>query len=287
VRPILWILAIALTSGPAATRDPALPALGHHVAEGLPSSSASDSCREPQEWAVKGTRKPVYNNKIFTQGFTYITEWREDSSTNSRAVSAEDRKLRDSLSVEVGYALANALTMWGSSLLLVRHELPAPLRAYVDTMSQCAGGVCRYTAPQAVRVNCRAHASLVIELYRSAPLDSSAEVAQAQLRGRTILLNARFPFVFRANLFTIRDGAGGVSLVPVIAHELGHTFGLAHAPTGEMSLMAESMIDRVATRFASAYDANALATVLSHHIDGAPPGFFAFEDCRGLKVGPP
>jgi hypothetical protein len=149
------------------------------------------------QWAREAAKKPVYNNQIFSKAITYGIEW--------PGVPHVSQKERQDFEDALGQALQNALTQWGSTLLLIRSRLTPPLRSYLENALFCTPGSCQYNAPPAVRVSCKENASLIFMIYApgGAPFPGAEDgaVARAQVAGRTILLNLRsYRFIYDQHL---------------------------------------------------------------------------------------
>lgn len=191
----------------------------------LSRASSDSQCVEDSTWLGRRAHMPVYNNSIFTKGFTYTVEWAGDS-TSLAPRRAEFDRLRE----DIRQAFGSALTYWGVSLLLVRRELDSPLSRHIESSLACDGGNCVYNAPPADRVRCRRNASIAVVIYGAGgptfPAPQRYVVAQSAKPGRTVLLNSQeFDFGFDQRLFTIWGARRRLNLTAVLAHELGHSFG--------------------------------------------------------------
>jgi hypothetical protein len=237
-------------------------------------------CNDPA-WAVREAHKPIYNNEILTKAITYSIEW-----PGNPKIPTSKKALLESA---IGQALQSALTEWGSSLLIIRKDLDEHLKHYLENTLLCKPGSCQYTASPAVQVTCRQNASLLFLVYARGgdpfPNLEDGAVARAQVQGRTILLNiASYSFLYDQHLFAALRNDGRINLTAVIAHEMGHSFGLSHAGSGEQSIMLESFSGSSISRFPTARDARKFAEVLSHFIEASKPGEFEAVKCQGLKV---
>jgi hypothetical protein len=111
-------------------------------------------------------------------------------------------------------------------------------------------------------------------------------VARAQVAGRTILLNLKsYTFIYDQHLFAILNIRSLINLTAVVAHELGHSFGLSHAAPGQKSIMLPNLTGMVLARIPTARDGNEFAMILGQFISGGNAGEFASVECQGLKVG--
>lgn len=233
------------------------------VAEGV--------CVEPRQWAVNFTGKPVSRNAIFTQGFSVLI-------TGLNAT--EDRD------IDVRQAFGHALTYWVSALQKARSELDPELQKFLADSFQCsAGGTCLLTPPQVVRRYCQEAAMFQVRWLRSAGPEFAGQddvlLAKAAVQGRTLLLNAA------RHRFQLKPGSGAKSsdgqfnLVAVLAHELGHAFGLPDVLDGTPSIMSAT-VSGMSDEPTNA-DAKRLARELLKEIQGSPPGVISLDQCAGLS----
>jgi Matrixin len=232
-------------------------------------------------WATEAAKKPVYNNQIFSKAITYEVEW----PGTSRLTSKEKADFEDGL----GLALQSALTEWGATLLLIRSQLPPTLRSYLENSLFCTPGSCQYNAPPAVRVSCKENASLVFLIYAPGgaafPNAEDGAVARAQVAGRTILLNMRsYRFIYDQHLFAILNDRSWINLTAVVAHELGHSFGLSHATPSEKSIMLANLTGMTQPRYPTSRDGKQFAEILAQFVSGRNAGEFSSLECQGLKV---
>ena len=114
------------------------------------------------------------------------------------------------------------------------------------------------------------------------PGDSSY-LAKAQIEGRTVFLNAadhRFGYALNRQI-----AAGAYDLIRVLAHELGHSFGLQDEYLGtEVPLI---MNPDTKPMEITERDATAFASALEKSVKGTTPGYFNATQCGGLRVRPP
>lgn len=250
------------------TREPSHP---------LPSRSASD-CVETHPWASRDGQRPIYNNRLFAKAFPYV-------------VIGADSAASDDLRQAIAQGLQNALTQWGAALLANRAILSPRLRAYVESMLLCDRGTCQYTAPPAVEMRCEQHAAMVIRVYNvHFPAPQRWVGGMARKPGRTILLNAaEFTPAYDQYQFTMwrTTPPYTANITAVLAHELGHSFGLSHADPREASIMVPSLSDLATRRFVTPRDGRRFADVLSRDVLLGSPGEFTLDDCDGVSVGPP
>jgi hypothetical protein len=234
-------------------------------------------CYEPKRVAVNFSLKPVYNNKIFTRGFTFYLDVIGNAPTD---ISTED----------VSRAFGAALTLWASKLLALRPKLDPQLASYVDASLARSSKAILFVPPQVVQVDCPENALMIVKLYkvrdRKLFPQNSGYVAKAQLEGRTILLNG-LDFQFRSDLDTrmfLKDNK--INLTTIFAHEIGHSFGLSdiNGNNEAVSIMnADNIIDNLAGG-PTDNDGLAFVEVLRKTITGSRPGEFNPSECAGLRL---
>lgn len=241
------------------------------IAHHQPGPFALGLCYEPRAWAVAFTGRPVSRNQIFTQGFSIFV------ATGNRQGTAMP---------DVREAFGHALTLWTAALQRIRDELDPELRAFIDrSISRSAtGGYTLLTPPQAVRRFCKETATFevrwVTDRGPAFPEEDQHILAKAQFQGRTVLVNA-IDYGFSLDLKTVRADDGTHSLVSIMAHELGHAFGIGHDHTSPTSIMSPNA-SRM-SRDPTDEDARQLARVLLQEIKGLAPGEVSFAACEGLS----
>ena len=105
-------------------------------------------------------------------------------------------------------------------------------------------------------------------------------VAKAHLEGRTVFVNARNRS-FRSDLVMRKVKENNtVNLATILAHELGHAFGLKDEATG-ISIMSSNM-KNIAFE-PTTEDALRLVSILKKNIQGAKAGEFNPTTCAGLS----
>jgi hypothetical protein len=235
-------------------------------------------CAERYKWQYEDyTKKYFFVNQVFSKGFgLYISVEGAKRPTKSQT---------DSVGNMIGAAFRTALTNWGVALIMVKDKLPVELKNYIDDNTFKDGGRSLYNAPQVFNVDCPEDANFVIRVYIPACKkfpDVKQVLAKAQISGRAIMMNMQSQkVIYNQRFFDVQDGMNNYNLVPILAHELGHCFGLQHS-SGYASIMAATALQL--SRFPTAKDGLNFATILQTQITGAAPGFFSPTECVGLKT---
>jgi len=233
-------------------------------------------CHEPFQMAVNFSLKPVYNNKIFTRGFSFYLDV---VGANPDSVSA----------AEFSRAFGAALTLWASKLLALRPKLDPQLASYVDSVLARSTSYTLFTPPQVVQVSCPENAVMIVKLYKVRENNlfpaNSGYIAKAQLEGRTILLNG-VDFQFRTDFDTrmfLKNNQ--INLTTVFAHELGHCFGLPDLDDSQnISVMNANNIANDQAGSPTDNDGIEFVNILQQMVTGARPGEFKAEECAGLRL---
>ena len=237
-----------------------------------------DGCYDPPQFAVNWGPEPVADNRIFTRGFSFFLE---SDHTGSPVTDAPKAPPPDS----VRLAFGTALTAWVSALDKIRDSLSGPLGAYVRGIRSCGGRFCMIAPPQVIAVRCRANALFVVRWVRMRneyfPPGQESYVAKAQIEGRTVVMNGA-DHAYRSDLTMreITDTSGHVRLATVLAHELGHAFGLDHVDS-----TTSVMYYKLDASEPTVGDAWRFAAVLERRILGSAPGAFDLTACAGLQIG--
>lgn len=233
-------------------------------------------CHEPFKMAVNFNLKPVYNNKVFTRGFTFYLDVIGPGSQESPEDFAR--------------AFGAALTLWASKLLALRPKLPPNLASFVDSALSKSKSFTLFTPPQVIQVDCPENAVMIVKLYKTRPTGlfpaGSGYIAKAQLEGRTILLNGvdfQFRTDFDTSMFLKNDH---LNLTTVFAHELGHCFGLDDIDLGSdtSSVMNPDDIAQNKAGGPTDYDGLEFVRILERVVSGARPGEFDPTKCAGLRL---
>jgi hypothetical protein len=245
----------------------------------------SDSCKEPRQFAVAFDYGTPLNNKIFTNGFSFYVRVSGRPPTGFDLEKAAE---------EVLASFGRALTIWTAALHHNDALLTVATRAFIRARtSTSSGGYVLLTPPQVVRLVCPHTATFVVEFNFGGDETFPARtlfftLAKARLEGRTIALNMRDVTCFRtmpeyiAGQLALRDERC-VNLLPILTHELGHAFGIAHIPNKNgLALMNPALSDRATVPTQS--DISALVAALERSVTGARAGELEFREAAGLRA---
>lgn len=228
-------------------------------------------CFEPRQWAVAYTGNAVSRNELFTKGFSvYVAGLGEPGDGVP----------------DVRQSFGHAITLWMSALLRIRAELHPELKVFVEESFHCGKTACVLTPPQVVRRYCQPTAMFLLRWVEREgdgfSQDEQALLAKAQVEGRTLLINAAdHRFDMRLGGFPRLEG-DRYNLINILAHELGHAFGLPDRYDAEPSIMSASV--RGMSKEPTDDDARRLAQVLLKEIKGSPPGEINLAGCAGLRA---
>lgn len=229
-------------------------------------------CTEPVQFAVNWSLAPAMPNTVFTRGFAVFVE------THPAHAQAPPLDVRG--------GLGTALTVWTSGLVKYKDKLAPTIGAYLQTTVSRSDRFMLVTPPQVIEVKCKENASMIVRVSTARGGDFSLAdkgyLAKSQIEGRTVLLNAadhRFDYTL-----TRQVKAGDFDLIWVLAHELGHSFGLPDeylGPATPSIMNPDSHPLEITER-----DAVALARSLERSVQGTNPGYFNATQCGGLRVAP-
>lgn len=237
-----------------------------------PGTLTGSVCYEPTQWAANWSPDPVYRNDIFTKGFSFFLQ--QEMASGAQATSIPDVRL----------AFGTAMTMWITALNRVKDQLDPELQKYITGITSCSSKYCLITPPQVVQSSCKENTMFLVEwVSKVTDIFTASEsnyVAKAHLEGRTVFVNARNRS-FRSDLVMRKVKENNtVNLATILAHELGHAFGLKDEATG-ISIMSSNM-KNIAFE-PTTEDALRLVSILKKNIQGAKAGEFNPTTCAGLS----
>ena len=239
-------------------------------------------CREPRKIAVEFNYAAPFGNRIFTNGFAYSIQIAGEPPANFDKTKFGE---------EVRSAFQGAISLWTFSMSDRDALLTPAVRAFIRGRTRTAGsGYTLLTPPQVIQIECPHAATFTIQLsFAEGGLFPSSQplLAKAQVEGRTIALNMRRYKCFRSDMtydankqLALGLAGGCINLVPVLAHELGHAFGIGHlGKPGSASLMDAVLSPAALTP--TDEDISALVAVLEKSITGASPGSLDFAASEG------
>lgn len=242
----------------------------------------SATCKEPRQFAVAFDYGTPLNNKILTNGFSFYLRVRGTPPSGFDQEQAAD---------DILFSFGRALSIWMSALQDNPALMTPATRAFISSRtSRSSGGYTLFTPPQVVRLRCPHTAVFVVELNfggdTTFPKSMFLTLAKARLEGRTIALNLRDVRCFKSmpdmheGQFTLRDSQC-VNLLPILTHELGHAFGIAHIDTVTGIALMNPVLSEQAT-VPTRPDVIALIAALERSVTGARPGELEFRESTGL-----
>lgn len=242
------------------------------------SFSQNINCNESNRWKFEDyTQKPIFANQIFTKGFGVYVLFQSKKKP--------DKFIRDSIENSILNGFRVALTNWGIALVMNKDSLSAEIKKYLDNYSFENGNNYTYNAPMVFKVDCIENANFVIQVYFKKGKkfkDDKSVLAKAQIKGRTIIVNMQTHLIcYKQGLFDVYFPNNEFNIVPILAHELGHCFGLIHDTSG-LSIMA--ITTKNIARYPTQKDGLNFTKILVLKLRGTNPGYFNPTECAGLKA---
>jgi Matrixin len=244
----------------------------------------SSYCSETRQVAVSFDYKTPFSNRILTNGFSFYIRV---SGTRPDSFDLE------SFCSQVRNAFQSGISLWTASLQDHDHLLTEPVRRFIETRSmKSQNGYWLLIPPQVIELRCPQSATFVVDLSfgnRSLFPRPPLVLAKAQTEGRTIALNVLDFRCFRAELlfdtdrqltFELPDNC--INLVPIMAHEIGHAFGIMHIDDPAEHALMDSRFSRDAL-MPTDCDVVALVAALHHSVTGSAPGVLTFVSSNGVQ----
>lgn len=247
------------------------------------SDFESEYCVEPQQFAAEFDYGAPLSNKILTNGFSLYMKTVGDFS---------DEQLM-SISKDVYSAFSTALTLWLTGLRDNNHLVDEVTRTFLDSrVSTTTSGHQLFLPPQVIQVQCPDTAVFQVMIIGSGSNffeKNRRFLAKAQIEGRTIALNfVTFPcqqtevkFYGEKKNPRYLVSPGCINLLPIVAHELGHAFGIEHLDENGLDDLMDSKLKQAALK-PSIRDLEAFAEVLKKSIVGDKPGELQFKASDGV-----
>jgi hypothetical protein len=241
-------------------------------------------CSEPRQVAVAFDYKAPLSNKILTNGFSFYIRL---------SGNKPDTFDLNSFRKEVRSGFQHAVSVWTSALQDRKHLLTADIARFIESrISRSQNGYILLTPPQVIELACPHAATFIVDLsfddralFPRPPL----VLAKAQTEGRTIALNVLDIWCFRSEWrfdeknqlpFELSDRC--LNLIPIMTHELGHAFGIAHIDDPRAHAIMDSRFSRDAL-VPTERDVIEFVSVLSRTISGGAPGEIAMVSSSGVQ----
>lgn len=244
----------------------------------------ADFCSEPRQVAVAFNYEAPLRNRILTNGFSFHVRHVGTVPPGFNAGTFND---------ELRSGFQTGLSLWMIAMQDRDAMLTPAVRQFIKgRVSTSSNGYTLFTPPQVIRLRCPQAATFVVELHfgtTAAFPRFPLALARAQVEGRTIALNMsvapcyRSEYVLGPNKQPRFELPGScVNLIPILAHELGHAFGLDHSDVAGVASLMDSQFSREALS-PTDRDTAALVAQLERSINGAAPGVFQLVESSGVR----
>ena len=246
-------------------------------------SLPSTFCHEPRQIAVAFDYNHPFDNHIFTNGFSFVT------TLIGRPPKGFDT---EQFTKDLRNGFQFGVSAWTTGLAAHDELLSPAAKQFIATRTSTSNNFKLLIPPQVVALQCRLNATFVVALVFEDPAlfpKYPLALARAKIEGRTIALNMsgipcfHTELRYDAHVQPVFETANGcVNLIPILTHELGHAFGLAHPDSPGVHSVMDSYFSRDALA-PTTLDIARLADVLNESIEGAAPGKLQFISSSGVR----
>jgi predicted Zn-dependent protease len=244
---------------------------------GLFTKRSSSICIESNKWKYSDySQKPLFPNEVFAKGFSVYFNF---VGKNTRIYN-EEKEIKQSIL----QAFQVAITNWGVSLM-INNNVDSSIKNYIQNYSFKQGNNFLYNAPIVFSVDCPGDANFILNIYFPGgnKFPGGKELlGKSQIKGRTIFINMHdYQMVYNQRLFSIKDASGNLNIVPILLHELGHSFGLIHNNV-KKSIMSPAL--DVMSNIPTPADGLLFSKILLTINKGSVAGVFIPTECVGLRL---